>query len=105
MNTPADKRITFTFMSPPALDRGECWQAKLEFPPGAGAETMLPLRVWDGNDVPVEDGVVIIAGTRLRVKGGETALRYSDFVKGKHDPEVWLRREGLPDKPAYLTFA
>ena len=105
MKTPPDKKIAFTFMSPPANDRRECWQAVVEFPAGSGPESVLPIRVLDGDSVPVEAGVMLFAGCKLKVANGATSIRYADFVHGKHDPELWLRRKGLPDKPAYLTFA
>lgn len=105
MKTPPDKKIAFTFMSPPANDRRECWQAVVEFPAGSSADSVLPIRVLDGDGAPVKEGTMVFAGCRLKVVDGATSIVYADFVRGKHDPALWLRRKGLPDKPAYLTFA
>ena len=92
-------------MSPPANDRRECWQAVVEFPAGSSADSVLPIRVLDGDGAPVKEGTMVFAGCRLKVVDGATSIVYADFVRGKHDPALWLRRKGLPDKPAYLTFA
>ena len=105
MNTPADKTIAFTFGSHPTRDLALRWTAKLVFPPGADAETVLPLSLVDGHGEPVPDGVFAFAGQNLAVRDGAAAIAYADFIRGKHAVALWLHRPGRPPIPGGLTFA
>lgn len=105
MKTPEDKTITFTFMSHPLRDATKQWVARLTFPPGATAETVLPLAIADGTGAPVVRGTFEFAGLRLAVVAGCASLTYAEFIAGKHAPGLWLHRPGMEPVPGGLTFA
>lgn len=105
MRTPPDKTIVFTFVSHPEKDATLRWTARLKFPPGAAAETVLPVEVLDGTNAPVPSAVFEFAGRRLNVERGRAALPYEEFIRGKHEPALWLHRPGQPPIPGGLTFA
>ena len=105
MRTPTDKTIAFTFVSHPEKDAALRWTARLTFPPGAEAETILPIEVRDGTDASVPSGVFEFAGLRLPVEGGKASLTYAAFIRGKHEPALWLHRSDKPPIPGGLTFA
>ena len=105
MKTPDDKRITFTFCSHPTKRLEMRWTAKLVFPPGADAKTVLPLSLVDGHGKPVPEGVFEFAGRRLAVRDGAASISYADFIRGKHAVALWLHRPGRPPIPGGLTFA
>ena len=105
MKTPADKTIAWTFGSHPMKRLESRWTAKLTFPPGATAETVLPIELLDGTGEPVEAGVFEFAGRQLPVRAGAASITYADFIKGKHEVALWLHRPGLPPVPGGLTFA
>ena len=105
MKTPDDKQIAFTFCSHPTKRPEMRWTAKLVFPPGSTAETVLPLSLADGRGEPVPDGVFEFAGQRLAVRDGMASIAYADFVRGKHAVALWLHRPGRPPIPGGLTFA
>ena len=44
------------------------------------------------------------AGQRLAVRDGAASITYADFVKGKHEPAIWLYRKGKAPVPGALTF-
>lgn len=105
MRTPPDKTIAFTFASHPEKDAALRWTARLTFPPGAAAETVLPIEVRDGTAAPVPSAVFEFAGRRLNVVDGRASLTYAEFVRGKHETALWLHRPGRPPIPGGLTFA
>ncbi len=104
MKTPADKLIHFSFDSHPTKRLEERWSAKLTFPPGSTATTVLPIEIVDGNGVPVRAATFEFAGQRLPVKDGQASIVYADFIRGKHEVALWLYREGMPPIPGGLTF-
>ena len=105
MRTPPDKKIAFTFMSEPSVHTALRWSARLEFPPGATADTVLPITVLDGNEEPVESARLELAGRQMQVRGGRASMTYAEFVAGKHSTPLWLYRNGMPPVPGGLTFA
>jgi len=104
MKTPADKTITMTFHSHPVRLMHQRWTARLTFPPGATADTMLALSVTDGEEHPIAAGTLELAGLRLAVKNGAASIKFADFVAGKHEKGVWLHRRGMNPLPGGLTF-
>jgi len=104
MKTPVDKEIVFSFGSHPTKDLTWRWAARLVFPPGATAETMLKIHLADGNAKPIAEGEFEFAGQRLPVKDGLAEISYADFVKGKHEIPLWLRRPNIEPIPGGLTF-
>lgn len=104
MKTPADKEIAFLFVSHPTKDLSWRWTARLVFPPGATAETMLKITVADGLAQPVAEGTFEFAGRHLAVKDGAAEISYADFIRGKHSVPLWLRRPNIEPIPGGLTF-
>ena len=105
MKTPDDKTIAFTFMSHPEKLPELRWTVKVTFPPGSGPDTVLPITVVDGNEVPIESATLELAGRKIPVKDGKASLAYADFVKGKHSVPLWLYRKDMQPVPGGLTFA
>ena len=106
MKTPEGKTITFTFMSQPTHEPKGCWVAKLTFPGGSDANSILPIEIPQGDGSPVREGVFEFAGKRLAVRDGHARIAYADFVKGKHETALWLHRTDVPEPiPGGLTFA
>ena len=104
MKTPADKKITLTFYSHPMKDLKLRWKALLVFAPGSTDETPAELSIADGEGTPVKSGVFEFAGVRTKVRAGKGKLLCGDFVKGKHEPGIWLHRKGMEPVPGALTF-
>lgn len=105
MKTPEGKTVTFTFVSHPVKDVKARWAVNLTFPPGADAGALLPLAAEDGEGAPVESAVFEFAGAETAVKDGKGFLRYADFVRGRHEKAIWLKRPGMDPVPGSLTFA
>lgn len=105
MKTPADKKIAFTFGSHPMKDPAQCWTAVLEFAPGSDENSVLPIRITDGNGELVAEAVFEFAGQRLAVKDGAAEIPYADFIRGKSSVPLWLHRRGIESVPGGLTFA
>ena len=82
MRTPADKTITLTFYSHPMKDLKMRWKAQLVFAAGSTDASFATLTVADG----------------------EGKLLCGNFVKGKHEPGIWLYRKGQAPVPGALTF-
>ena len=104
MKAPGDKTVVFTFGSHPVKDLAKRWTAKVTFPPGATAETMLPIEVVDGNGDPIREGVFEFANKKLPVADGAASISYSDFIAGKHAVDLWLHLPGGEHIPGGLTF-
>ena len=105
MKAPEDKTIVFTFGSHPMKDFALRWTARVTFPSGATAGTVLPISLVDGEERPVRAGTFAFAGQRLPVRDGAASISYSDFIAGKHEVDLWLYRPGCPPVPGGLTFA
>ena len=105
MKTPADKTVTMTFVSHQVRDKKMRWAMNITFPAGAGAGTQLPIQVEDGEGTPVASATLEFAGKAIRIKGGSASLAYDDFVSGKHEKAIWLKRRGMDPIPGALTFA
>ena len=104
MKTPEGKTIIMTFHSHPTTDMKMRWIAKITFPPGSTAETVLPITIVDGEELPVESGVFEFAGQKLTVKDGEASMTFAQFVAGKHSVPIWLHRDGMKPIPGVPTF-
>ena len=105
MKVPDGKTITITFVSHQVKDHKMRWAANVTFPAGAGPDAALPVHVEDGEGAPVESGALELAGRCVKIAGGEGELAYADFVAGKHETAIWLRRPGIEPVPGSLTFA
>ena len=104
MKTPADKTITFTLYSHPMKDLKLRWKATLAFAAGSTDDSPAALTIADGEGNPIRAGEFEFAGCRTAVKAGKGTLRCGDFVRGKHEPGIWLYRKGLVPVPGALTF-
>ena len=104
MKTPDDKRIILTYHSLPSKNAAFRWKVRLTFEPGSSDDDIAQMEVFDGDGSYVESGILEFAGLRLKVKDGKTSIRCGDFVKGKHDPSLWLHRRGRPSSPGVVTF-
>ena len=104
MKTPADKKITFTLYSHPMKDLRMRWKAQLVFEPGSTDASMATLSIADGEGTPVKAGTFEFAGQKIAVRDGIGLLPCGDFVKGKHEPAIWLYRKGVVPVPGALTF-
>jgi len=80
------------------------WRALLVFAPGSTDDSSAELTIADGNGTPISAGELEFAGTRIAVTDGKGALRCGNFVKGKHEPAIWLYRKGVAPVPGALTF-
>ena len=104
MKTPADKTITLTFYSHPMKDLKMRWKAQLVFAAGSTDETPAEITINDGEGAPIEAATFEFAGVTTPIKAGQGAIRCGDFVKGKHEPAIWLHRKGAAPVPGALTF-
>ena len=104
MRTPPDKRITLTFHSFPAKDPKMRWKAVLVFEPGSTDDTLAVVTITDGESEPEAHAVFEFAGCRTEIVGGRGQIRCGDIVKGKHEPAIWLHREGVASVRGALTF-
>ena len=104
MKTPTDKTITFTLYSHPTKDLKMRWKALVVFAPGSTDESFAEITINDGEGTPVAEGTFEFAGVKTPIKDGAGKLRCGDFVKGKHEPAIWLYRKGMLPIPGALTF-
>lgn len=98
INRVEKQSVTFVFLSHPVKMTKMRWCVNLTMPKG---------EVWveDGEGVPVKSAVLELHGKRVKIREGRGVLSYDDFIKGKHEPAVWLHRRGVPPIPGGLTFA
>ena len=104
MKTPPDKTITLTLYSHPMKDLKMRWKAQLVFAAGSTDKTPAALTVVDGEGTPISSGEFEFAGTRTPIRDGAGKLACGDFVKGKHEPAIWMYRKGMSPVPGALTF-
>jgi hypothetical protein len=105
MKTPDDKTIAFTFHSHPTKNRDDWWVAKVTFPPGSTAETVLPISITDEDGNPIKSATFEFAGKSLKVENGASSLTFAEFIAGKHSVPIWLHRAGMEPVPGFPTFA
>ena len=105
MKTPDGKTIAFTFHSHPTKDMKARWIAKVTFPPGSTADTVLPISVTDEEGSPIESATFEFAGMSLKVRDGKASMTFGEFIAGKHSVPIWLHRDGMKPVPGVLTFA
>ena len=61
-------------------------------------------RVVDLSPDGVPEIPVLGCNKATKVRAGKGRLRCGDFVRGKHEPGIWLHRKGQPPVPGALTF-
>ena len=80
------------------------WKASVTFEPGSDDDSFASIRIVDGEGEPVAAARFEVAGRMTEIRDGQGAICCGDFVKGKHEPSLWLHREGLEPVPGGLTF-
>lgn len=104
MKTPADKSVSFLFVSLPVKDVSNRWTARITFPPSSVDSTIVQVEVRDGEGQVVDDALLELFGLKLKVKGGFASLSCAQFIKGIKAERVWLHRQGRESVPGGLTF-
>ena len=65
---------------------------------------MLTIRAVDGKSNPVKSGSFEFMGAKVPISDGDGSLTFADFIRGVHEPGVWMFRPGRPPVPGGLTF-
>ena len=104
MKTPADKTITLTLYSHPTKDLKMRWKAQIVFAAGSTDETPAAITMVDGEGTPIAAATFEFAGQKTPIRDGRGAILCGDFVRGKHEPAIWLYRHGMAPVPGALTF-
>ena len=104
MKTPVDKTITLTLYSHPMKDLKMRWKALIVFAAGSTDGTPAEITINDGEGSPIAAGTFEFAGTKTPIRAGKGKLLCGDFIKGKHEPAIWLYRKGKAPVPGALTF-
>ena len=104
MKTPADKTITLTLYSHPMKDLKMRWKAQIVFAAGSTDDTPAAITMADGEGTPIAEAAFEFAGAKTPIRDGAGALRCGDFIRGKHEPAIWLHRKGVGPIPGALTF-
>ena len=104
MKTPVDKKITLTIYSHPMKDLKRRWKALVVFAPGSTDASPAAVTMVDGEGTPVEKATFEFAGCQISITDGAGTVRCGDFVKGKHEPAIWVYRDGYAPVPGALTF-
>ena len=104
MKSPENKTLTFVFQSIPVPHAEDFWSVSVTVPPCSVAETMLTIRAVDGKSNPVKSGSFEFMGAKVPISDGDGYLTFADFIRGVHEPSVWMFRPGRPPVPGGLTF-
>ncbi len=106
MKVPEGKTIILTIVSHPMKEKRLRWAANLTFEVGMeGPDAKIPITIENGLGEKEKAAVFEFAGKDLRVRDGKATLSFGDFIRGKHDPGIWLKRRGENPIPGALTFA
>lgn len=105
MKIPEGKTITLTFLSTNRKEKEKRWAVNVILFGGATSGDTFKIKAEDveGNKIP--EAVFEFAGTFVDIKDGVGGISYDDFIKGKHEKGVWLKRPGMEPVPGLLTFA
>ena len=79
-------------------------EGRAQFEPGSTDDTLAVVTITDGESEPEAHAVFEFAGCRTEIVGGRGQIRCGDIVKGKHEPAIWLHREGVASVRGALTF-
>lgn len=104
MKTPADKSISFLFVSLPVKDVSNRWTARVTFPPASTDSTVIQVEVLDGEEKIVDKALLELFGLKLKVQNGFASLSCAQFIEGLRAERIWLHREGRESVPGGLTF-
>lgn len=96
-----DEPVTFVFASDGEPDAAQAWRAELAVPPGATAETPVPLVVEGGG---LAGGVFSISGCALPLENGSAEIPFGLFLAGIRNTDVALRRADGESVAGRLLF-
>lgn len=105
MKIPEGKTITLTFLSTNLKEIENRWAVNVILKGGATSGDTFKIKAEDAEGNRIPEAVFEFAGTFVEIKDGVGAILYDDFVKGKHEKGVWLKRPGVEPVPGLLTFA
>lgn len=105
MKIPEGKTITLTFLSTNLKEPKLRWAVNVVLRGGATSGDMFEIKAEDGEGNKISKAIFEFAGTCIDIKDGIGAISYDDFIKGKHEKGVWLKRPKSEPVPGLLTFA
>lgn len=105
MKIPEDKTITLTFLSTNRKEKEKRWAVNVVLSGGASSGDVFKVKAEDAGGNKIPEAVFEFAGTFVDIKDGVGGISYDDFIKGKHEKGVWLKRPGMEPVPGLLTFA
>ncbi len=105
MNVPDGKRIVMTFVSEKSADKRLRWAVNVVFDGGSKPGSNLPIFAENADGSVIESGVFEFAGKLIPIENGTGHISYDDFIAGKHEKGVWLKRKGGVPVAGLLTFA
>ena len=105
MKIPDGKNITLTFVSEKVEDVRNRWVVNLILKGDSKSGDFFEVLAEYGNGCPIESGTYEIAGVMIPINAGAGRLLYDDFIAGKHERGIWMRRPEMPIVAGLLTFA
>ncbi|MBO7308635.1 MAG: hypothetical protein J6V38_03285 [Kiritimatiellae bacterium] len=105
MKIPEGKTITLTFLSTNRKEKEKRWAVNVVLSGGASSGDVFKVKAEDAGGNKIPEAVFEFAGTLIDIKDGIGGISYDDFIKGKHEKGVWLKRPGVEPVPGLLTFA
>ncbi|MBO7236517.1 MAG: hypothetical protein J6V45_00340 [Kiritimatiellae bacterium] len=105
MKIPEGKTITLTFLSTNRKEKEKRWAVNVVLSGGASSGDVFKVKAEDAGGNKIPEAVFEFAGTLIDIKDGVGGILYDDFIKGKHEKGVWLKRPGVEPVPGLLTFA
>lgn len=105
MKIPEGKTITLTFLSTNRKEKEKRWAVNVILSGGASSGDVFKVKAEDAEGNKIPEAVFEFAGTLVDIKDGVGGISYDDFIKGKHEKGVWLKRPGVEPVPGLLTFA
>lgn len=105
MKIPEGKTITLTFLSTNRKEKEKRWAVNVVLSGGASFGDIFKVKAEDAEGNKIPEAVFEFAGTLVDIKDGVGGISYDDFIKGKHEKGVWLKRPGVEPVPGLLTFA
>ena len=105
MKSPESRSVVLTFASNPMKEKEKRWAVNVVLSGGASSGDVFKVKAEDAEGNKIPEAVFEFAGTLVDIKDGVGGISYDDFIKGKHEKGVWLKRPGVEPVPGLLTFA
>jgi hypothetical protein len=105
MKIPEGKTMTLTFLSTNRKEKEKRWAVNVVLSGGASSGDVFKVKAEDAGGNKIPEAVFEFARTLIDIKDGIGGISYDDFIKGKHEKGVWLKRPGVEPVPGLLTFA